>query len=191
MSSSSDRDTFRAQLAELDLSHRPVEEPFRQRMLDLIDSTPDCFLRTAFPAHFTGGAFVVSADGRRALLNHHRKLNKWIAFGGHCDGDANVLRVAQREALEETGIEGLIVASHRPFDLDIHAIPALKDEPPHEHFDVRYVLIAPEGADYTVSEESHALAWVTPDEADALELDDSMRRLVAKWRALLKRRGVH
>ena len=48
-----------------------------------------------------------------------------------------------REALEESGIEGLIVASARPFDLDIHAIPALGAEPAHFHYDVRYVFIAP------------------------------------------------
>lgn len=160
-------------------------------MIELIDSTPDCFERSSFPAHFTGGALVVSADGKRALLNHHRKLDKWLAFGGHCDGDADLLRVALREALEESGIKGLITTSQRPFDLDIHDIPPLKGEPAHFHFDVRYVLIAPEEATYTVSEESHDLRWFTPAEMEALDLDASMRRLVAKWQALLARRGMH
>ena len=90
------RTEFRAQLAALDLAKRAEEEPFRRRMIELLDSTPDCFHRTSFPAHFTGSALVVSADGRRALLHHHRKLNKWLQFGGHCDGDEDVLRVAQR-----------------------------------------------------------------------------------------------
>jgi 8-oxo-dGTP pyrophosphatase MutT (NUDIX family) len=183
------RTEFRDQLAALDLSARPEEEPHRRRMLALLDSTHDCFLRTSFPGHFTGSALVVSADGRRALLHHHRKLDRWLQFGGHCDGDEDIARVAQREALEESGIEGLLLASNKPFDLDIHAIPAHGNEPAHEHFDVRYVLITPEDAIFTRSEESHGLRWFTPDEMQALPLDDGLRRLVRKWQLLLARRG--
>jgi 8-oxo-dGTP pyrophosphatase MutT (NUDIX family) len=183
------RNDFRRLLASLDLAERPAEEPHRRRMVDLLDSTPDCFERTSFPAHFTGSALVVNADGTRALLHHHRKLDRWMQFGGHCDGDADVLRVAQREALEESGIAGLIVASARPFDLDIHEIPARKTEPAHLHHDVRYMLIAPEGASPVQSHESNELRWFSPDEMEALPLDEGLRRLAAKWRAILVRRA--
>lgn len=176
---------FRAQLAALDLAGRPAEEPFRRRMMALLDSTPDCFLRSSFPAHFTGSALVVGGDGRRALLHHHRKLDRWLQFGGHCDGDEDVLRVALREAREESGIEGLAATLARPFDLDIHEIPAHGGEPVHFHYDVRYLLVAPAGAAGAASEESHALRWFTPEEMLALPLDDGLRRLVAKWQAWL------
>lgn len=182
------RAEFRQSLVSLDLSHRPVEEPFRERMLALLDSTEGCFLRTSFPGHFTGSALVVSADGSRALLHHHRKLDRWLQFGGHCDGDPDVVRVALREAVEESGIEGLIVASARPFDLDIHEIPAHGNEPAHLHYDVRYMLIAPEGAEAVCSAESHELRWFTPVEMVSMPLDASLLRLVAKWQALLERR---
>ncbi len=157
-------------------------------MVALLDSVPDCFLRSCFPAHFTGSALVVSHDGQRALLHHHRKLDKWLQFGGHCDGSEDILSVAQRETLEESGISGLIVASARPFDLDIHEIPAKGGEPPHLHYDIRYVLIAPPEAVETVSEESHELRWVTPDEASELSIDPGLQRMIAKWRALLVKR---
>ncbi len=183
------RADLRQQLADLDLSARSDEEPHRQRMIALLDSTPDCFLRTSFPGHFTGSALVVSADGTRALLHHHRKLDRWLQFGGHCDGDEDIVRVAQREALEESGIDGLILASPRPFDLDIHAIPAHSGEPAHEHFDVRYMLIAPDAAAFVRSEESHELRWFTGEETAALDLDAGLRRLIAKWQRLLARRA--
>lgn len=184
---------LREQLAALDLSGRPDEEPHRLRMLALLDSTPDCFHRSSFPAHFTGSALIVSADGSRALLHHHRNLDKWMQFGGHCDGDENVLRVAQREALEESGIPGLIVASARPFDLDIHEIPArpARNEPVHYHYDVRYVLIAPEDAAFVTSEESVELRWFTPEEMGALALDAGLQRLLDKWQWLVARRRGH
>ena len=70
------REEFRQQLADLDLSTRADEVPFRENMLELLDHEPGCFQRDCFPAHFTGSALVVSADGRRALLHHHRKLDR-------------------------------------------------------------------------------------------------------------------
>lgn len=183
------RSEFRAQLLALDLSESADEQPIRARMIELLDASPNCFSRTAFPAHFTGSALVVNADGSRALLHHHRKLDRWLQFGGHCDDDEDVLRVAQRETVEECGIEGLIVASSRPFDLDIHEIPARETESAHWHYDVRYVLIAPDGARPTTSGESNELRWFTASEMEQLPLDAGLQRLVRKWRRLQSRRA--
>jgi 8-oxo-dGTP pyrophosphatase MutT (NUDIX family) len=179
---------LRTVLENLDLSGRPEETPFRARMVSLLDSCAACFNRSSFPAHFTGSTLVVSADGSRALLHHHRKLDKWLPFGGHCDGEEDVLEVACREAREECGIEGLVLASPRPFDLDIHAIPARSDEPEHEHFDIRWMLIAPENAAFTASAESLELRWFSPAEMEALPLTPGNQRLLAKWRRILARR---
>jgi 8-oxo-dGTP pyrophosphatase MutT (NUDIX family) len=183
------RADFISLLQSLDLSHRPEEAPMRERMLTLLDGTPDCFLRTSFPGHFTGSALVVNGDGSKVLLHHHRKLDKWLQFGGHCDGDEDVLRVARREALEESGIDGLIVASERPFDLDIHEIPARGTEPAHFHYDVRYMLIAPSSATPVLSGESHDLRWFSHEELAPLALDDSLRRMIAKWQRVVARRA--
>ena len=180
-----DRNELRRLLEELDLTERPEEGEARRRMVDLLDGEPGCFDRKTFPGHFTGGAFVVSADGSRVLLNHHRKLNRWLSFGGHCVGEEDVLEVAKREAFEESGIKGLIVASARPWDLDIHTIPAYGEEPEHEHFDIRWMLIAPEGADAVCSDESHELAWFSALEAETKALGGSMGRMVSKWQAIV------
>ncbi len=181
------RAALRAQLASLDLSRRPEEISARERMLALLDGTPACFERTTFPAHFTGSALIVNADGSRVLLHHHRKLDRWLQFGGHCDGDEDILRVARREALEESGIDGLIVASERPFDLDIHEIPAHGGDPVHSHYDVRFMLIAPESAYPVRSEESHDLRWFAPGELPPL--DESLRRMIRKWQGIVARRA--
>ena len=183
------RTELRTILLTLDLSSRQGEQIHRQRMIQLLDSCATCFRRDAFPAHFTGSALVVSGDGTRCLLHHHRKLDRWLQFGGHCDGEEDVLAVAQREAFEESGIDGLIVASRRPFDLDIHEIPAIGDEPAHFHYDIRYVLIAPEQAEFRSSPESKELRWFRPDELKEQELDAGLRRMVEKWQALLARRS--
>ena len=183
------RAEFRNVLLSLDLSDRPDEAACRQQMIELLDSCSSCFRRDAFPAHFTGSAFVVSADGARSLLHHHRKLDRWLQFGGHCDGEEDVLSVAQREANEESGIQGLIVAGSRHISLDIHEITAFGDEPTHLHYDVRYVLIAPEQAEIQTSPESKELRWFEPNEMGSWPLDSGLRRLIAKWQALLARRS--
>jgi 8-oxo-dGTP pyrophosphatase MutT (NUDIX family) len=179
------RAELRSALLALDFSSRPDELVHCRRMVELLDSCMNCFDRDAFPAHFTGSALVVSADGARCLLHHHRKLDCWLQFGGHCDGEEDVLSVAQREAYEESGIDGLVVASRRPLDLDIHEIPPFGTEPAHLHYDIRYVLIAPDHAEIRTSLESKELRWFTPEQTKQVSLDSGLRRLLEKWQALL------
>ena len=142
---------------------------------------PDCCERTCVPGHLTGSAWVVSKDGLRTLLTHHRKLDRWLQPGGHADGDTDLARVALREAEEETGLTGLVVEPGI-FDLDRHAIPARKADPEHWHYDVRFVVRATGSEEFVVSEESHALAWrdiagIAADEQG----DESVRRMARKW----------
>lgn len=179
------RQAFRALLADLDLRARPEQARMRERMLRLLDEEPGCFERSTYPGHFTGSALVVSEDGDRVLLNHHRKLGRWMQFGGHCDGSPDLLDVALREAWEESGIGGLAPLQATPFDLDIHALPPTPKEPGHFHYDVRFLLVAPAGAEPTVSAESLDVRWFTCDALDALELDPSVSRMIARWRAMV------
>jgi 8-oxo-dGTP pyrophosphatase MutT (NUDIX family) len=137
-----------------------------------------------FPAgHFTGSAWLVSADGARVLLMHHRKLGLWLQPGGHADGDVDLARVALREAQEETGVIDLHVEGGI-FDLDRHCIPGRANEAEHWHYDVRYVVRAGSDERFTINEESHALAWrAVAEVAVDVTLDASLRRMARKWLA--------
>jgi 8-oxo-dGTP pyrophosphatase MutT (NUDIX family) len=180
----------------------PFDDALRQRLLDLVETHaeaqagraaeavlfqrfihahPACCERSLGIGHLTGSAWVVDRAGRRALLTHHRKLDRWLQPGGHADGDADLARVALRETEEETGLAGLVVEP-TVFDLDRHWIPARGAEPGHWHYDLRFVVRATAGEDFVVSDESHALAWVAIDAiaADA-GYDDSLRRMAASW----------
>lgn len=163
-------------------AYRPRDEgqrAQRARILAFLDDHPsDAHRRSCLAGHLTASALVLDAGGERALLTHHRKLGRWLQLGGHCDGDACLAGVAWREASEESGIEGLLVLD-RPIDLDVHPIPERPGEPEHLHLDVRYLVRAPAQVRLRCSHESLELGWFTPRQAEALDLDPSVRRLFA------------
>ena len=144
---------------------------------------PDVFTRAHLAGHFTGSAFLLSADGRRTLLLHHAKLQRWLQPGGHADGEADLAQVALREAEEETGLAGLVVEADI-FDLDRHTIPARGAEPEHQHWDARYVVRCSSDETPRLNSESRAFAWRPIDElAVDGSLDPSIRRMAARWLA--------
>ncbi|UGB39413.1 NUDIX hydrolase [Frateuria soli] len=157
------------------------DEPNVYGFLAFLASAPGVFERTHAPGHFTGSAWLVSADGERVLLTHHRKLGRWLQLGGHADGDRDLSRVALREAEEESGLRDLVV-DPEIFDLDRHLIPARGDEPAHWHYDVRFVVRATGSELFAVGEESLDLAW-RPIRAIALDrqADESLRRMARRW----------
>lgn len=177
-------DAALAQALGVYLERWPVEADRVAEFLGLLQDPRDPFLRQRLEGHFTGSAWVVGADGRRALLTHHRKLDRWLQPGGHADGDADLARVALREAEEETGVVGLQLEDGVIFDLDRHWIPERDQVPGHWHYDVRYVVRAGADERFVVSAESHDLAWreVEAIAADPAS-DESMRRMAGKWLA--------
>ena len=141
------------------------------------------YVRERLEGHFTASSWLVSSDGARTLLTHHRKLGLWLQPGGHADGDRDLPRVALREAQEETGLPALALEPGI-FDLDRHWIPEHKGVPAHWHYDVRYVVRAGSDERFVVSDESHALAWRGVQEVEAdPQMDASLRRMARKWLA--------
>jgi 8-oxo-dGTP pyrophosphatase MutT (NUDIX family) len=153
---------------------------------DLLDDGADAFVRERLAGHFTASSWLVSADGTRTLLTHHRKLGLWLQLGGHADGERDLRIAALKEAQEESGLPGLSIESGI-FDLDRHWIPEHKGVPAHWHYDVRYVVRAGAEEDYVVSDESHDLAWrsIAGLAGDA-GADASVRRMARKWVARLR-----
>jgi 8-oxo-dGTP pyrophosphatase MutT (NUDIX family) len=143
----------------------------------------DPYRRERLQGHFTASAWLVGADGRRALLTHHRKLGRWLQPGGHADGDRDLARAAWREAEEESGLRDLALEPG-VFDLDRHWIPERGAEPGHWHYDVRFVVRATGSEEFVVGDESHDLAWRDIEAiANDPSGDASLRRMAGKWLA--------
>jgi 8-oxo-dGTP pyrophosphatase MutT (NUDIX family) len=168
--------------------HEAREITFRERMLELLRLQAP-FSRAHFtPGHLTASAFVISPAADELLLIFHRKLGIWVQPGGHIEaGDASLLDAARREVAEEVGLELGADVTGSVFDIDIHAIPARKDEPAHEHFDVRYCFHAPT-RDFVASDEVADARWVELAKIEQLTTDESVLRAARKLARLSTKR---
>lgn len=118
-----------------------------------IERGDDIHSRRTFPGHVTASAIVLDASRQRTLLIHHRATGRWLQPGGHYEAPEALPLSALREAMEETGLQELLIDpwhadTSLPIDIDTHRIPARpdKDEPEHFHHDIRYVILANEAA---------------------------------------------
>lgn len=143
---------------------------------------PDPFFRGDPEGHVTASAIVVLPPGDRVVLVSHRKLGGWLQPGGHVEPeDGSVFETALREVREETGIDRLESPLGRSIlDLDVHAIPAFGDEPPHFHYDVRFLLTSGDGGELAAG-----AAEFPFDAIPSVDRDGSLERAVRKAVACL------
>lgn len=156
---------------------------FKEKMLELIYTCEDCFLRSCRVGHFTASAFLMNKELTHVLLMHHTKLDKWMQLGGHCDGDSDILNVAIKEAQEESGINEIKPLSAEIFDIDIHLIPPNRNDESHYHFDVRFLLHAYNDDKIQKNHESKELRWIEKDSMNLPSSSDSVTRMFEKIRS--------
>jgi 8-oxo-dGTP pyrophosphatase MutT (NUDIX family) len=139
----------------------------QDQMLDLLEVAGERAMNRSYQsAHFTASAFICSIQGE-VLALFHRKLQRWLQPGGHLEvSDQSSLESALREAREESGLHELIPLGQGPIDLDIHIIPARRQEPEHAHYDLRYAFMTLNPTSARISEESTGLRWLRGADLD-------------------------
>ena len=154
------------------------QSELRERYVAHLREHPDGVRRSCTPAHLTAGVLVLDADGRRVLLNLHRKARRWFHFGGHLEpDDATLAGAALREGREESGIDDLAL-DPTPAQLDSHLVAFCGDAGEVEHLDVRFVARAARGSEAAISEESLDVRWFDLDALPA-DLEPQLHALIA------------
>lgn len=152
------------------------------KCIDLID---DILTRDNEIAHITSSAFVVNKNKDKVLMVHHNIFNSWSWTGGHADGDEDLLHVAIKEVIEETGVKNIRPVSEDILSLDI--IPVLghirkgKYVSPHLHISVAYLIEADESEPLVVKpDENSGVQWIPLDKIDAYSNELHMKKIYHK-----------
>ena len=162
------------------------EKLFRADFLSFIYANDKCFDRSLLEGHVTGSAWIINECRDKALLTHHKKLDRWLQLGGHADGEPDIVKVSTNEAVEESGLSSLKLFSTDIFDLDIHPIPEHKGIPKHLHYDVRFLFIADEDENLIVSNESKNLNWIPFNKLqEYTQNNESILRMAKKSKEIL------
>lgn len=152
------------------------QDALRHAVLAFLYGRDDACRRECEAGHVTASALVLDDGGGRVLLTLHPRVGRWVQLGGHCDeDDADIAAAALREATEESGVDGLLLA---PGLAAVHVHPVTCSlGKPTRHLDLQFVAHAPAGARIAISDESDDLRWWPADELPPGS-DDALRYLV-------------
>ncbi len=174
----------RNQALQLIYNYQPTnkkEIEYKKEIINFIICNTNCFERSNLTGHMTASAWLINKTGDKVLLMHHKKLNEWYQFGGHADGESDLLYVAMKETREESGIINIKPLMLDIFDIDIHHNPELNGVPAHIHYDIRFLLQVQKNEKEKKSEESIALRWFSKNKNEFPNQSESMLRMFDKW----------
>lgn len=176
--------TLREQIAAF-RPYNEQEETERRLMLRYMDTFPDLLTRENEMAHFTASCWIVNPARTHALMAFHNLYQSWAWLGGHADGEAELLRVALREANEESGIEGARALSDGIFSLEILGVDGHVKRgryvAAHLHLNCTYLLEADDRLPIrSKADENSAVRWIPLDEVEREVREPEMRIVYRK-----------
>ena len=157
---------------ELISDYRPVDEMdliVKKNMISFIEMNRDTVLTRENPiAHMTASSVIINEERTKMLMIHHKIYDTWTWQGGHTDGEGDLLKVALKEAEEETGIKEYKILEDKDGlirKLDILTVKAhMKNGKPisaHLHLNAAFLLEAKEEDTLSLNkEETNGIKWV-------------------------------
>jgi len=133
-------------------------------ILNCIELFPhNVLLRDNEITHITSSGFIMNKSLNKVLMIYHNIRNTWAWTGGHADGDSDLLAVAAREAVEETGVE-VVPISANIASVDILTVTRhFKNKRyinSHLHLSIAYLFTANEEAPLIVKpDENSGVEW--------------------------------
>lgn len=154
------------------------EEKDKEFILHCLKHEDHIFTRENEMVHMTASAWIVNPERTKVLMAYHKIYDSWAWLGGHADGETDLLKVALKEAKEESGLKNV-----RPVSEDIYSLEVLtvnghvkKGEyvSSHLHLNVTYLLEADEEEILAVKpDENSGVGWFS--------LEDALKASTEEW----------
>lgn len=156
-------------------AYRPVneqEERDKELILRCLETEKDIFTRENHLAHMTASAWIVNESRTKVLMAYHNIYKSWSWLGGHADGETDLLKVALKEAQEESGIRHVKPVSEKIYSLEVLTVDGHVKKgayvSSHLHLNVTYLLQAEETDVLHIKEDENSnVAWFPLEEAVA------------------------
>lgn len=156
-------------------AYRPVneqEERDKELILRCLETEKDIFTRENHLAHMTASAWIVNEPRTKVLMAYHNIYKSWSWLGGHADGETDLLKVALKEAREESGILHVKPVSEELYSLEVLTVDGHVKKgayvSSHLHLNVTYLLQAEETDALHIKEDENSnVAWFPLEEAVA------------------------
>ncbi len=147
------------------------EENDKKLILEFIKNNDNVLYRENEYAHMTSSGLIFNDELDKILMVHHNIYNTWSWTGGHADGESDLLKVAVKEAKEETGVADINVLDEDIITLDIlPVVPHVKRGKfvsGHIHFCISYALLADENSSTRAKlDENSGVKWIKIDELE-------------------------
>lgn len=173
------------------IPYNEQEKADKELIINAINTYDNLLYRENTIAHITSSGYIVNKERTKVLMIHHNIYKTWAWTGGHADGDSDLLHVAIKEAIEETGVKNFTPVSNQILSLDV--LPVIghikhgKYVSAHLHLSVAYLLEASEYEKLIVKEdENSGVKWIPINEIHKYSNEPDMIKLYNKFNEKIK-----
>lgn len=185
-------------LKEQLLNYHPFNVQEEKDLKTIIHALKDnnIFHRHNLMAHMTASSWIINQDASKVLMIHHNIYNSWSWLGGHADGEYDLLKVAIREAQEESGLLNVHSVNGEIFSLEVLTVDGHEKNgdyvPSHLHLNVTYLLQASDQDDLSIKDdENSGVQWFSLDDAVAASTEPwFQKRIYSKLNDKLKHMNI-
>jgi len=170
------------------VKYQPIneqEEIDKIAIIDFMENNEDAYDRSNLIGHLTSSAIVVNEKMDEVLFVYHNIYNSWSWVGGHNDGDRDFLKVAIKEAKEETGLSEIRDVLGEILMIDVlpvrRHIKRGKFVGNHQHLNITFLLVANKNEKLSIKpDENSGVKWFKIDEVLDYVSEEEMKIVYQK-----------
>lgn len=170
------------------IEYKPINEEEnkdKETFLYSINHFDDILTRNNLLVHITSSAFIVNKNIDHALMVFHNIYNSWSWTGGHVDGEIDFLKVAYKEAREETGITSIEPITTNILSIDVLTVHGHIKKgnyiSPHLHLSVSYGAIADDTEPLIIKQDENSdVKWIPIDQVNIYCSEEHMKSVYRK-----------